>query len=116
MDFNVPIAGHGDSYDRYLVRLQEMRESVRIIYQCLNEMPNGPYKTPDNKIAPPRYDASQEGAQSQGRAGLSCSMLLALALPSPALLCRVFSCLCGELNECKLTLKSSHFTAVFLTH
>jgi len=54
MDFNVPIAGHGDSYDRYLVRLQEMRESVRIIYQCLNEMPNGPYKTPDNKIAPPR--------------------------------------------------------------
>lgn len=54
MDFNVPVAGHGDSYDRYLVRLQEMRESVRIIYQCLNEMPNGPYKTPDNKIAPPR--------------------------------------------------------------
>ena len=33
MEFNVPIAGHGDCYDRYLVRLQEMRESLRIIYQ-----------------------------------------------------------------------------------
>ena len=50
MDFNVPIAGHGDCYDRYLVRLQEMRESLRIIYQCLNEMPEGLYKSPDAKV------------------------------------------------------------------
>lgn len=50
MEFNVPIAGHGDCYDRYLVRLQEMRESLRIVEQCLNDMPDGLYKSPDNKV------------------------------------------------------------------
>jgi hypothetical protein len=104
MKFSVPVAGHGDCYDRYLVRrrarargalpprpasqgqragrkcggpvasedplpaprartrapcghpqvrMQEMRESLRIVYQCLNEMPEGPYKTLDQKVAPP---------------------------------------------------------------
>lgn len=53
MDFNVPVAGHGDCYDRYLIRMHEMRESLRIVFQCLNEMPEGPYKTIDEKVAPP---------------------------------------------------------------
>lgn len=36
------------------VRMHEMRESLRIIYQCLNDMPEGPYKSIDGKVAPPR--------------------------------------------------------------
>uniref|UniRef100_A0A7S0RS62 NADH dehydrogenase subunit 7 n=1 Tax=Chlamydomonas leiostraca TaxID=1034604 RepID=A0A7S0RS62_9CHLO len=64
MQFSVPVAGHGDCYDRYLVRLQEMRESVRIIYQCLNEMPNGLYKSPDNKVCPPSRSAMKQSMES----------------------------------------------------
>lgn len=54
IDFNIPIGTNGDSYDRYLVRVQEMRESLNIIFQCLNKIPEGPIKTDDNKITPPR--------------------------------------------------------------
>lgn len=41
-----------------------MRESVRIIYQCLNEMPNGLYKSPDNKICPPSRQAMKQSMES----------------------------------------------------
>ncbi len=51
--FNIPIGKAGDCYDRYLVRLEEMRESVKIIIQCLNLLPTGEIKTDDRKIAPP---------------------------------------------------------------
>jgi NADH-quinone oxidoreductase subunit D len=54
VDFQVPVARNGDCYDRYLVRLVEMRESVKIIKQCLARMRPGPVKVQDNKIAPPR--------------------------------------------------------------
>ncbi|KAG1674665.1 hypothetical protein FOA52_007189 [Chlamydomonas sp. UWO 241] len=64
MDFNVPIAGHGDCYDRYLVRLQEMRESLRIIFQCINEMPNGLYKSPDHKVTPPSRTHMKQSMES----------------------------------------------------
>lgn len=53
MDFDVPIGKHGDCYDRYLVRVYELRESLKIIRQCLQEMPPGPVKADDRKIAPP---------------------------------------------------------------
>lgn len=52
-DFDIPVGKHGDCYDRYLVRMYELRESLKIIKQCLNEMPPGPVKVDDRKIAPP---------------------------------------------------------------
>ena len=53
LDFDIPVGVHGDCYDRYLVRMQEMRQSLRIIEQCLEQMKPGPVKVADNKIAPP---------------------------------------------------------------
>ncbi len=53
MDFDIPVGTHGDCYDRYLVRMLEMRESLKIIHQCLDRMPSGPVKVDDRKIAPP---------------------------------------------------------------
>ena len=57
IEFDIPVGKHGDCYDRYLVRVLEMRESVRIIRQCLEKMPSGPVKVNDRKItAPPRAE------------------------------------------------------------
>ena len=53
MDFDIPIGKYGDCYDRYLVRIVEMRESLKIIKQSLEGMPDGPVKTQDHKITPP---------------------------------------------------------------
>lgn len=53
MEFDVPIGKHGDCYDRYLVRMYEMRESVKIIQQCIEQMPAGACKVDDQKVSPP---------------------------------------------------------------
>ena len=53
MDFQVPVGSRGDCYDRYLIRVEEMRQSLRIILQCLQEMPQGEVKADDRKITPP---------------------------------------------------------------
>ena len=53
LNFNIPIGTNGDCYDRYLIRIQEMRESLSIINQCLNKIPEGPIKINDFKITPP---------------------------------------------------------------
>lgn len=53
MDFDIPIGKNGDCYDRYLIRVEEMRQSVRIMRQCLNDMPDGPVMTEDGKVGPP---------------------------------------------------------------
>ena len=53
LDFKVPVGKNGDCYDRYLVRMAEMRQSVHLIQQVLSQMPEGPVMTEDRKIAPP---------------------------------------------------------------
>jgi NADH:ubiquinone oxidoreductase subunit D len=62
-DFKVPVFNSGDCYARYLVRIEEMRQSVRIIEQAINNLPDGLYRTDDRKISlPPRaeLDVSME--------------------------------------------------------
>ncbi len=53
LEFKIPVGKNGDCYDRYLCRIEEMRESVKIIKQCIQNLPNGPIKTEDGKISPP---------------------------------------------------------------
>ncbi len=53
MNFDIPVGKNGDCYDRYLVRMEEMRQSLRIIKQCIAEMPEGPHCSNDRKITPP---------------------------------------------------------------
>lgn len=53
VEFNVAVGRNGDCYDRYLVRIAEMRESAKIIRQCLAKMKPGPVKVQDHKITPP---------------------------------------------------------------
>jgi NADH dehydrogenase I D subunit len=50
LDFEVPVGKNGDCYDRYLIRITEMRQSLKIILQCLNLMPEGEIKIDDNKL------------------------------------------------------------------
>ena len=53
IDFDIPVGKHGDCYDRYLVRILEMHESIKIIKQCIEKMPDGPCKSQNQKITPP---------------------------------------------------------------
>ena len=53
IDFDIPVGRNGDCYDRYLVRMAEIRESLKIMKQCLRDMPEGPVRTADKKVAPP---------------------------------------------------------------
>jgi NADH-quinone oxidoreductase subunit D len=53
LDFDIPVGSVGDCYDRYLVRIEEMRQSVRIIHQCLDKLPEGPINVPDGKVVLP---------------------------------------------------------------
>ncbi len=58
-EFGVPVGTIGDNYDRYRVRMAEMRESVKIVEQALDGLPEGPHVTPDRKVAlPPRHELS----------------------------------------------------------
>ncbi len=54
MKFDIPVGKNGDSYDRYLVRVEEMRQSIAIIKQCLEQIPEGAVSTADYKICPPK--------------------------------------------------------------
>ncbi|HKR17337.1 MAG TPA: NADH-quinone oxidoreductase subunit D [Rhizorhapis sp.] len=54
MEFDIPVGTNGDCYDRFMVRVEEVRQSAKIMKQCLQQMPEGPVLTFDRKVAPPR--------------------------------------------------------------
>ncbi len=54
LDFDIPVGKRGDCFDRYLVRIEEMRQSVRIMEQCIERMPGGPVASQDHKVTPPK--------------------------------------------------------------
>jgi len=53
MEFDIPVGKNGDCWDRYLVRMEEMRQSLRIMKQALEKMPSGPVRADDRKVSPP---------------------------------------------------------------
>lgn len=63
-EFDVPVGVQGDTYDRYLCRMQEMRESLKIIVQALNKMPPGEIKVDDHKIVPPSRSEMKSSMES----------------------------------------------------
>ena len=64
MKFETPVGSNGDCYDRYLIRIFEMKESLRIIEQCINEIPLGIIKTSDNKLTPPSRKNMKQSMES----------------------------------------------------
>ena len=64
LDFNIPIGNKGDCYDRYFVRVEEMKESLNIIQQCLQMIPKGPTMIKNNKITPPKRKLMKTSMES----------------------------------------------------
>lgn len=64
VDFDIPVGLNGDCYDRYLVRMAEFRQSLRIIEQCCNDMPAGSVKVEDYKISPPPRSLMKEDMEA----------------------------------------------------
>lgn len=64
LDFDIPVGKNGDCYDRYLIRVQEMRESLKLIFQCLNSIPVGFVKSEDKKLVPPSRSQMKSNMES----------------------------------------------------
>jgi NADH-quinone oxidoreductase subunit D len=66
VDFDIPVGTNGDSYDRYLVRMEEMRQSNRIIKQCVDWLRTnpGPVMLDDHKVTPPNREAMKDDMES----------------------------------------------------
>ncbi|KAM9924267.1 hypothetical protein OXX59_004654 [Metschnikowia pulcherrima] len=64
VDFDIAVGYNGDCYDRYLCRMTEFRQSLRIIEQCINDMPEGPVKVEDFKISPPSRSLMKEDMEA----------------------------------------------------
>ncbi|WP_108809864.1 NADH-quinone oxidoreductase subunit D [Sphingorhabdus sp. Alg231-15] len=64
MEFDVPVGTRGDCYDRFMVRVEEVRQSVRIMRQCLNEMPDGPVASTDRKVVPPKRGEMKQSMEA----------------------------------------------------
>ncbi|MEM7617289.1 MAG: NADH-quinone oxidoreductase subunit D, partial [Pseudomonadota bacterium] len=64
LDFDIVVGKNGDCFDRYLIRMEEMRQSLKIIKQCVANMPGGPVKTADPKISPPKRSDMKESMEA----------------------------------------------------
>jgi NADH:ubiquinone oxidoreductase subunit D len=64
LDSNIPVGKNGDCYDRYLIRIFEMRESIKCIQQCIEQLPPGFTYVPDNKVCPPARGAMKYSMES----------------------------------------------------
>ena len=64
MNFDIPVGTRGDCYDRFMVRVQEVYQSARIILQCINEMPTGPIASLDRKVVPPKRGEMKQSMES----------------------------------------------------
>ncbi len=64
LDFDIPIGKNGDCYDRYLIRMKEMHESLRIIKQCIELMQPGPISSMDGKIVPPKRNEMKNSMEA----------------------------------------------------
>ena len=64
MDFDIPVGKHGDCYDRYVCRIEEMYQSLRIIKQCIAEMPEGPVSATEHKVVPPSRAAMKSSMEA----------------------------------------------------
>lgn len=64
MNFDIPVGTKGDCYDRFMVRVQEVYQSQRIILQCINEMPGGPVASLDRKVVPPKRGEMKQSMES----------------------------------------------------
>ena len=64
LEFDIPVGRNGDCYDRYLVRIAEMRQSTRIIKQCLARLPEGPVRIQDNKFTPPKRQEMKKSMEA----------------------------------------------------
>nr|YP_007890692.1 NADH dehydrogenase subunit 7 [Jakoba libera]AGH24186.1 NADH dehydrogenase subunit 7 [Jakoba libera] len=64
LQFEIPVGTKGDCYDRFLIRMEEMRQSLRLIIQCINQMPQGLYKVDDHKISPPSRTMMKNSMES----------------------------------------------------
>ncbi len=63
-EFDIPVASNGDCYDRGVVRVEEIRQSLRIIGQCLKNMPEGPYKSAHPLATPPRKEQTMHDIET----------------------------------------------------
>jgi NADH-quinone oxidoreductase subunit D len=67
LDFEVPVGTHGDVYDRFLVRMEEMRQSVKLIRQAIDQLPGGPVMTEDLRVALPGKEATMTSIEAMQR-------------------------------------------------
>jgi NADH-quinone oxidoreductase subunit D len=63
-DFKIPVGKNGDCYDRYLCRIEEMRESIKIIKQAINNLPAGPIMTLDSRVSPPKRSEMKKSMEA----------------------------------------------------